>query len=91
MVQYIHDMLADNLLDLVEVFDHAARGPIGLNRAANGNVQLVGMSVQAGTFARMVWENVSRFKAEVLANLHVEIATAFAMTREESVGCSNQP
>ena len=47
--------------------------------------------MHAGTFARMVWENVSRFKAEVLANLHVETAKAFAMMREESVDRPNQP
>ncbi len=91
VVQDINDVLPDDSLDPVEVFDHAARRPIGLNRTANGDIEPVGMSVHPGTFARVVWENVCRFKAEVLANLHVETAKAFATIRKESVDPQNQP
>ena len=77
MVQNIHDLLADYALDRVEVFNHPTGRPIGLNRAAYGHFQTIGMTVHAGTLAGVVWKYVSRFKAEVLANLHVETARAF--------------
>ena len=91
VIQHVDDVLPDDPLDSVEVFDHAACRPVGLKWAANGNVEPVGMSVHPGTLARVVWENVRRFKAEVLANLHVETAMAFATIRKESVDRQNQP
>jgi hypothetical protein len=42
--------------------------------------------MQAGTFAGMIWEYVSRFKAEVLSNLHKRASFGwFAPAGSESV------
>lgn len=70
VIQNVDDFAMNDPFDRIEILDHAARRSFGLDRAADGNVEPVGMSVHPGTFALMVRKHVSRLEAERLAYLH---------------------
>jgi hypothetical protein len=54
----------------VEIDDHALRGPLGLERTGDGDVEAVRVSVEAPAFARMMRQDVRRLEPELFTDLH---------------------
>jgi hypothetical protein len=55
----------------IEVLDHPPGRALGLQRAAQGNLQPVRVAVRPRTLAQVVRENVRRLEPEKLTYLHV--------------------
>ncbi len=70
MIERIDHVATNDIFNRVEVLNHPAGRPFAVKRSANCDFETIRMSVHAGTLARMVGENVGRFEAEMLANLH---------------------
>ena len=69
MVELIDRKRSYYALDVVEIDDHSARGTVGLNRAANRDLEPIRMPVHAGAFSQVKRQRMRRLKRKVLANL----------------------
>jgi len=78
MIEHVDRVFAHDRFNGVEILDHAASGPVILDWAADGDLEPVRVTVHPGAFAGMVRKYVSRFKAEMLANLHGRSRGSFA-------------
>ena len=76
MVEYVDDVRSHDCLQRIKILNHTASRPLRLNRTADRDLESVRMAVHPSALAGMVRKYVSRFKAEVLANLHGEFVVS---------------
>jgi GrpB-like predicted nucleotidyltransferase (UPF0157 family) len=72
VIQLGENLLLDRLREQIEVHDHPGRGPGGLERPLERDLQTVRMAVQSGALPGVVRQHVRRLECERFANLHPE-------------------
>src|SRR5580658_8199449 len=69
VVEPVDDPFGHDAFDFIEILDHAARRPFGLDRPGDGDFQTVRVPVHARALSGMKRQNVCRLEAELLAEL----------------------
>lgn len=90
MIENVDHFLVYDRPHDVEILDHAGRGTVALQRAAQRDLEAVRVSVGPGAFPQVIRENVRRLEPEVLTNLHpagfeVERIVSLRINRAELV------